>query len=280
MNSHTTRLYKSISENTYLFIGVLVVLNLTVLRIPFIKLLDNYFPYDKARDIGKLLNSIISVFLNFWLIKKFQLEKLAGLNQWSIRNPILLIIPFIYPMSLAIPNFQSVDLSYISWISIALILLMCVMRGLAEELAIRGLLQPYLLRKYIYKYSITRIVFLSSLVFALMHLPNIAHNNYVDTINQVIMAFFIGVFFGALMIRTGNVIMLGIIHGLINFVFRIDKLGVKESNYVGESVGTFSEIIKAVFVYSLVGFPMFIVGILILRNINKRVVMEKIEIGK
>ena len=280
MNALIKRLHKALSDNTFLFIVILVILNLAVLRIPFIKLLDNYLPHDKARDIGKILNGLISVFISIWLIKKFQLETIVGLNHWKIRNPILLIIPFIYPMSLAIPNFQSVDFSQVSWISFVLFLLMCIARGMTEEFAIRGLLQPYLMRKYIYKYSVTKIVLLSSLVFALMHLPNIAHYHFVDTINQVIMAFFYGVFLGALMIRTGNVVILGIIHGLSNFMFKVDSLGVKENQSTEQSVETFSEIFKIVVAYSLISFPIFVIGILLLRKINKRALMEKLEINK
>lgn len=274
------RLCKVLLDNTSLFVGVFVILNLIVLRIPFAELFDNQFPYERAKNIERLLNALLSLVISLWLINKFNLEKLAGLKQWKIRTPLLLLIPFIYPMSLAIPNFRGVDFSQVSWISFILFLVVYLARGLAEEFAIRGLLQPYLLKKYFYKYSVTKIVLLSSLVFALMHITNISRYSYVDIINQVIVAFFFGVLFGALMIRTGNVIVLGIIHGLINIVFKVDSLGIKENQGIEKFAESFTDIIKIVLTNSLIAFPMFVIGILLLRKINKIALMEKLEISK
>jgi membrane protease YdiL (CAAX protease family) len=84
----------------------------------------------------------------------------------------------------------------------------------------------------------------------------------------VIYAFFYGVFYGAILLRTNKIIPIAIIHGLNNFVFQFDLLSTETTEAVIESQGLVSQLTGAMFT-TLLTLPLFLVGLYHLRIIER-----------
>jgi len=107
----------------------------------------------------------------------------------------------------------------------------------------------------------------SSFAFGLVHLFKF-DKGVVGELTQVIYAFFYGVFYGAILLRTNKIIPIAIIHGLNNFVFQFDLLSTETTEAVIESQGLVSQLTGAMFT-TLLTLPLFIVGLYHLRIIER-----------
>jgi membrane protease YdiL (CAAX protease family) len=99
--------------------------------------------------------------------------------------------------------------------------------GLAEELIMRGIVQPLIIRYFIGRKGAIMIgVILTSLMFGLLHFFNLIREpgNFLGIFNQVLFAVSLGLFFGGLVIRTENILPVCLIHGFINVAFGLSKL--------------------------------------------------------
>lgn len=68
--------------------------------------------------------------------------------------------------------------------------------------------------------SVMKTVFFTSFLFGISHITNAFRTGFAleGVINQIILATALGILFQALLIRFGNVIFIGVLHGLINYV--------------------------------------------------------------
>lgn len=173
-------------------------------------------------------------------------------------------------MGLGIPNLFDLTNWETKVATIILTFLAMIAKGIAEEVAFRGLLQGYLIYRFSNNLSIMQIIFISATIFALMHIINITRYEYVDIINQVIAAFFFGVFFGAMILKVNNVFALGILHGCINFVFAANSIGESVGPDNTTSLYTTKEILLVIAKYALVFSPLLFFGIILLMTIKKR----------
>lgn len=90
--------------------------------------------------------------------------------------------------------------------------LLALVPGIWEELAFRGLILPRLRKSYTTWLS----VLLSSLLFSLFHLTNLATQAPSTAIGGVVMAFFFGLAWGVMTIRTRSVLPAIISHYLVD----------------------------------------------------------------
>lgn len=101
--------------------------------------------------------------------------------------------------------------------TVNMITLPIILIGLApavfEEVLFRGILIFNLKKKY--SNPIT-IVFISALVFSLIHLTNIIGMDVISLSIQLIMAFVVGVVLGAVYLKTGDIVSVIIAHFLID----------------------------------------------------------------
>lgn len=253
--------------NTIGFVLFLTITNFFVVKIPFHQLFSAHFSNEEAKNLSRIFHGLIMIFLSLYLIKHLFLNELSGIKLFTFKNPALLLIPLIYPMGLAITNFSEINFNKVDSISLILMLAATISKGIAEEITFRGLLQSYLLKKHLQYLSPLKLVLISSIIFGLMHVINITRYSYVDIINQVIGAFYFGVFFGALLLRVKNVFILGVIHGLINFSFSIGKLAPNDTlNQTEKYLYSTGEILSAIITYIIVFTPMLIIGWILLRH--------------
>lgn len=257
-------------KSTSLFLFFVIVTNLLVIKIPFDLLFANIFSDEFSKNISRTIHGVIIVLFSIVLINKFSLNQIAGTKLFFIRKPLLLIVPFIYPMLLAIPNFSKFNFSNLTTVGFIIMIMAIMSKAFAEEFCFRGLIQSYLIKKYANRFSIYIIIQISAIVFALMHTINLVRYSYVDVISQVIFAFYFGVFFGAMLLHIRNVLLIGIIHGCVNFAFNITLLNNPGSAPNQTVLTSEVEAIKTVFLFAVVFFPLWIIGMLMLRKINKK----------
>jgi membrane protease YdiL (CAAX protease family) len=88
-----------------------------------------------------------------------------------------------------------------------------------EEVLFRGVIQGYLFKNFTRAtpYSISLI---TSVLFALLHFTALTDTTFAYAFNQVVYAFFGGMIFSAVVFRTRNVWLAGVIHGILNLMSR------------------------------------------------------------
>ena len=210
--------------------------------------------------------------LGYTLIKKWNLGIIAGLTtNYNWKFKYLNAIP-VYLIVLGLASIISADLTYIELPNLLLLLLACLAVGFAEELLFRGILQSLFLKKYINRKSGIFIgIFIPALIFGLFHLINLINDGpLLPVLIQVVFATFIGFFFGVLLLKTNKLIPIAIIHALINFSFSLQYLPSLHSELAQE--GT-SVSIAPIIIF----LPLFIIGLVLLKKIDKTELQEKLN---
>ena len=130
--------------------------------------------------------------------------------------PLLLLFFFLYDIW---PLLQAGQ--YRNGATLVTLILMCLMQlavALSEELLCRGILYKTLKMRHGERgKGLLLALLMSSLIFGLMHFLNMMNGvAFLPVLTQVAAAFFIGIFFGALYIRTGSLLPAILIHMLYN----------------------------------------------------------------
>lgn len=124
--------------------------------------------------------------------------------------------------------------------------------GIAEEVLFRGVITDCILEKYGKdKKGIILAVFVSGLIFGLAHLSNIfyADVNPAGVLIQVAQAAALGIFFGAVYMRTHNIFAVIFLHAAMDFV-SLSSSGLWGAGTVESSIGELSAInLVSVIVY-------------------------------
>lgn len=162
------------------------------------------FANEVSTSIARILIGIVFLAINF---RKFKFSNsFKGLVPMI---PVLLLaiykIPYHFISGGGTPNAITVP-----------VLLIGLAPAVFEEILFRGIFVFNLKKKY--NNSIT-IVFISALVFSLVHLTNIMGMDTVSLFIQLIMAFVVGVVLGAVYLKTGDLVSVIVAH------FAIDVLG-------------------------------------------------------
>ena len=257
----------SISKSRILScITIVLLTDLLILCIPFHWAFKVFFAEKESKELAYIIQGSLRICLGIYFMNQLMLSARHRFNPFRVSSPLTLLIPFIYPMILTLPailKIQASDLSPALWLPCLAFLSM----AMAEEVLIRGLVLSLLLKKF-GEHAILRSVIISSLVFAFLHLVNLYRMNWIDVLIQVIISFSFGVFFGALMMKTKNLLYLGLNHGLINIFFNLDE--VLRKPVTAKFVTDWQGILKAVVTTALVFSPLLIMGYVMMKKMEKR----------
>lgn len=177
----------------------------------------------------------ILILLIITIVIKLDFKNFIGVGQKKIHNSQALIIALSI-IGIGIKTnwstYQSVETTslYLFFTSVMFV-------GFLEEFVFRGTIFPLFIRSLKNKKNTLLLsAILSSLLFGLIHYINLFSNpnNFIGISSQVFLAFAIGVFFAGLMLRTENIIIPAILHGLINFAFGAGDLSSSVSNSTAE----------------------------------------------
>ena len=226
-------------------------------------------------------NSFITI-VALIAVFRLKLQSLGGLSNktpWSSWH--LTLIPC-YLILIGFLQLKDQDLSQASTSSVILLFFSTLSIGFSEEFIFRGVLQSLLLRELISRKRKKSMVMLGvvipALIFGLLHLLNFKASNAAAEISQLFYATFIGMAFGAILLKTNKLIPLAIIHGLIDFVFNLDELPLKSALPASGSDPETTKSVLGAIVNVIVTSPLFIAGILIIRKIELSSIIDKLAL--
>lgn len=181
------------------------------------------FSAFRSTHVSRTAINLTLFWIAFCLMRRLSLRRLGGLGEGPLENKRLWAAPLLL-LLLAASNVFELDYSQVSPIDLSLLFLSTLSIGLFEEGAMRGLLQSYLIRHFYRKhFGILTGVLLSSLLFGLLHLVSF-NQGLAEEFMQVCIATYIGVMFGALLLRTGRLYPIAVAHGLFDFFSGLDEL--------------------------------------------------------
>lgn len=215
---------------------------------------------------------ILYTLLSFWGIKKFNLLSLAGLGNEPFKNWYLLLFP-LYLVLVTGPDPGEIDFAAIPIYRFGVLLCYVITIGFAEEYMLRGFVQSYLLKHF--GQTKKRILFSvlgGAFLFGLLHLLRFDKGLYGE-IAQVMYATFIGVMFGALLLRTNKIWPLVALHALIDFINNFDYITSETINIHASRTNTSA---ADALVIILVVLPCFIYGLVLLKKVKATQIQQKI----
>lgn len=230
------------------------------------------FEVEQIVEIAKNLMVIVLAIAVMKNLRLFQLVGINGKSSWNDWQPLLLPSYLIF---VGLINVRNLDFAEVSITHLVLLFFSTLSIGFSEEFVFRGLLQSLLLKKLLKnegKKALFVSVMVSSIIFGLLHLLDFKSENAVAEASQFVYATFIGVGFGAILLRTSNIYGLAVIHGLIDFVFKIDHLTVSTGS---KSEGN-SSLISSLIVVFLVS-PMFVFGLKIIKKLEVSSILKTVE---
>lgn len=233
MDYQESMMKKWITENalhTGIFCFMAIFLSFAIYNITHILLTHFYVEARLAESIGRLLGSIAIV---IFYIRIFDRNSF-GLKS---RNYFRGILTGILMLFILIPNVAIIITSYMnigapvkmpSLYLFIIVIIEQIFVGIFEEFLFRGLILNTLLEKtkhLQYKGMIWSLL-LSSLLFGSVHLLNLFDNpqQIYSTISQVFAATFIGVFLGALYLRSENIWVVVFYHALIDIASDLPQI--------------------------------------------------------
>lgn len=188
-----------------------------------ILIISSLFRFDNNAIMGfdKLIADIIITGVCYLLILKLGLKDTAGFNKKGFKKGLILGIPFII-IGIGSVIFSNIgtNLSNIKHISIFNTILFTINMlfvGINEEVWMRGLVLNGLMKKY-EKNSIWKPIIISSLIFGLVHLPNILFVEPLILLIQVINAMCGGILFATIFIKSKNIFSVIFIHALTDWI--------------------------------------------------------------
>lgn len=186
-------------------------------------IISSLFRFDNNAIMGfdKLIADIIITIICYLLILKLGLKNTAGFNKKGFKKGLILGIPFlIIGIGSVIFSNMGTDFSNIKHISIFNTILFTINMlfvGINEEVWMRGLVLNGLMKKY-EKSSIWKPIIISSLIFGLVHLPNIFFVEPLTLLIQVINAMCGGILFATIFIKSKNIFSVIVIHSLTDWI--------------------------------------------------------------
>lgn len=265
---HLTHTMKNISPNIFAIVALAALSGIVLLPVDTLLIKMSLSDFQ-SEYIGLTIKMTIIFLLSYVIIKKMNIESIAGLSsKYRWKYKYLNSIP-VYLILIGVIGMLSIDLTRINIGNLALLLFACLMVGFAEEFLFRGLLQSIFLRKYhALKHGVRTSILIPSLLFGLFHFINMTNNdNVLAVLVQVVFATFMGFIFGVLVLKTNKIIPIAITHGLINFFFSISFLpGLKITEEIEVSIAPI-----------VLTLPLFIIGLFVVKKIKNEDVAKKLS---
>lgn len=219
--------------------------------------------YEKNKFLYKILQeSIVLILIIFLLVKnkEFNLRRI-------FKNKILTIILGTILIYFSLSNTTKMILEHNLTVSNAqhtLYFCLSLFVGLFEELAFRLLIFGYVYCYFKQKSNkpLFKSIIVTSSLFALSHLINIFNGDYdfPSVINQMLIALLLGLFLQSFFVRFNNILLNGLIHGLINYNGMVSTELLHLKDDVVTSIETSGERILSTLITVLV-FSVFILPI-------------------
>lgn len=213
---------------------------------------SSIFEYFSELIYGfNMLGELCAAIFILWILIIFKKTDLIFKNRGSIRESIIVSLPFIiysfYIGSMLLATNMVEGYEFISIPNIIVIILFYLLVGIFEDFLIRGVSLNLLLDKFGHsKKGIYLSLGLSSLLFGIIHFTNLFTGaSFQGVLIQVITSTCIGIYFGSIYLRSGNVWTPALLHGVYDIMvsipsfFMIEEI-VDTSQAYGESISNYS----------------------------------------
>jgi membrane protease YdiL (CAAX protease family) len=122
------------------------------------------------------------------------------------------------------------------------------------------------------KGGIMRAVLMSSLVFGIVHLINLAVSPYavISTLSQVAYSFLMGVFFSAVYLRSGNLWSVIALHALYDASVSVINLFIKETPFEAADIPIADGLTSVLMI-----LPFFLVGLFLLERVDIKLARQR-----
>ncbi len=250
-----------VRKNVILLFFVLLTFFL-ITRIPLKPVFDLFFDEETVRQLSYVFISMVVIILGWLIVKRYKYLDEAGFRSANQRNYWMLLIPIFFPGILFLNNITSgcpaIDDQWIFFTSVV------ILRAVMEEVLCRGVIQGYMIKNHpaTSKFLITIV---SAVIFGALHFIGLFRDDFFTVFAQVIYATIMGLLFGALMIRVGNVWLLGLTHGIVNVMAHSCS---SESEVA--VTGTLGEYLLGVGSYIFVLSPIFLIYWLLIKTSKKK----------
>lgn len=250
-----------VKKNVILLFFVLLAFFL-ITRIPLAPVFDLFFDAETVRQLRYVFVSLVVIILGWFVARKYQYLDEAGFRSANHRNYWMLLIPLVFPGILFLNKMTSGCLSIDDqWIFFTSVV---ILRAVMEEVLCRGVIQGYMIKNHpaTSKFVITIV---SAVIFGALHFIGLFRADFFTVFAQVVYATIMGLLFGALMIRVGNVWLLGLTHGIVNVMAHSCSSGTEEG-----ATGTLGEYLLGIGGYILVLSPIFFIYWLLIKTSKKK----------
>ena len=229
-------------------------------RVPLASFLKQQFETETAEQIYYAVLSLAVIAIGLIVARKTGVLLHGGFKGGRRSNYWMILIPLLFPGLMFVGNIRSCGTGYVTGDGLP-ITTVVFLRALMEEVLCRGLIQGYV-EKHSPGAERWKIVLFSATIFGLLHFVALASNYHpAGVVNQVVFAFLAGLMLGAILLRTRNIWLLGLVHGFVNLVSKsCNKAPVTE-----ETV-TIGDYIASLAVFTLLLLPMLLITWLLLRT--------------
>ncbi len=258
-------------KQTIIFILLLVII--LALKIPVEDaILQLGISAFKSHHLAGIPSRVLIIILSIYLIIKNKIHRVSNvLNPLQISNLQAISIPLILFLLALFINKHNFENSNVENTIVFLLSAFCV--GIAEEMAFRGFLFPYITK---HSKNIILSMMVNSLIFGLFHYINLfkTPKNIYGISTQVAFAFSIGMFFCGLLLRTKNIYVLGVLHFLFNISFGSGEL--KQINQIIESNARASPNIASIAIILIIFALIAVSGLIMKRMSNESEFIEEL----
>lgn len=254
---------------------------LLALALPVRSILEQYIIEEKkVRLVAGIIMRLAMFITLVYLIKRLKLTAFLGLKtRFSLDQFSVIIIPVvIIGMSIFgdLTLYRNAGLSLLS-----LFLLSNLLVALVEEFAFRAIVLPLILKiRSDRKRLLLVSVVMSSLIFGVLHYMNLFREpgNFSGITSQVIFATSIGVYLGALFLRTRHIIFPVMIHFLVNVAFGKAVLKPENNDVVTKIVEETTDGTSLLLTLGLFG-SIALGGVFVIRLVNREDILKSLNLN-
>lgn len=269
------------NKNIYWIIGVSLGFALCLAFAKPLRLfLDQFIANEKeVRLVAGIIVRLVMFIGLIYLIKRLELTAFLGLKSgFKIRQVQTIVIPLVF---VAMTIFGDLSLYKNAGFNLlSLFLISNLLVALVEELTFRAIVLPLIIKIRSNKKRLLLVsVVMSSLIFGVLHYLNLFRepDNFSGITSQVIFASSIGVYLGALLLRTRHIVFPVIIHFLVNVAFGKSALMPENNDVVTEIAGGSTGWTSLLLTLGLFGF-IAVGGVFMIRMVDKDIVLKSVNL--
>ena len=189
------------------------------IAIPVVMITEGSFDQQKILDLSSLFSIfggfIVLIFYYFWYRPEYKWKRNKN-EAWKFTVPILIYWVLFFGVSYAIAAGHCT--LGVPTLSAALPM---IAAGICEEVAFREVGISYMRRQLKGENKILLTLIFTGVTFGFTHLSNAFKGDFLESLIQSALASMLGIFFGAIFIRTGNIWPCILTHGLHDLLFAI-----------------------------------------------------------